>query len=288
MSDLNLLDIYNDYRDRALMFGMEVPEIFEVDGYTYKAILNNNQVVIYLVNWPIDIDELVVNDSVYGISGNHDKNDKLRKVVLGKNLKRIEESSFCNFIALEDINLENIEYIGTKAFKNTFKLKHLNLGKNLYYLGNRAFECSGVEELKFNSELRSLCSSSFSYCMNLKRVENLSCHKDVSNYNLKENQGVHRAIFKCCENLEEVNILGLDSITSEMFANCNKLNKVLISEEFMLIEKDAFYHCESLSDIYANNIKIISGMNYCGDVSLHVNNCNAENLISTNLKICVN
>jgi hypothetical protein len=274
MDKETIIALFKEYRDRALALDLNVSNTIEIDGISYLFEENKQEIGeynIYVTDWQEDMEELILDESVTGIiRKNSSKKSKLKKVVLSDSVKLLDRDSFISCTELTDINLSNVEYIGSNAFKGCSKLETVNFGSNLSYLGNRAFSHTGLRSVEFNSKLRSLCSSCFSFCYNLESISNLDCERllDIT-AQAKYNQGVHEGIFKGCMNLKSATIKYVDFVSKDMFRNCTSLEEVYFKQNTVNMCEDAFYNCVSLKDIYAKDNLNLRGVCFCNSVNVH-------------------
>lgn len=247
MTYLELKEWYIQKRERELLLGLPTTEedIVKLNGYTYTISFEKDNLECILNNWPENTENLLVEDFVTGIDTKRTYDDKLKKVVLNDSCKRLYDGCFKNYMNLTEINLKNVSRIGPSSFMNCLNLDRIEFGEDLSYIGARAFAHSGVRQVIFHSCLEGLCSSCFSYCDKLEKVEGLSCTiANTSPYKTKWQQGTHLGIFKGCYNLKTVDIGVLDLISEDMFLGCHALNKVTIgSLNSHNIGEAAFYEC---------------------------------------------
>jgi hypothetical protein len=81
-------------------------------------------------------------------------NRKVKKVTLGKNVKKIDDEAFAGCIVLTNISLNaNLTTIGEKAFNGCTALKSLSLPANTNKLGKQfAGDCTGLSTLTIKSK----------------------------------------------------------------------------------------------------------------------------------------
>ena len=107
---------------------------------------------------------------------------KLVKVTLGEGIKTVPQRAFANCGTLEEINLENVEIIGTEAFSET-AIKKINLA-SIKEIGKYAFVyVDALKEVYLGStegvtpeppvQAITILEGAFSYCENLSKVEGL-------------------------------------------------------------------------------------------------------------------
>lgn len=262
MTYAELYDYYKEKREREMCFGIDTldTDTFELDGCQYFMKAHSDAYDFELISYPDSVEVLEVPDFVTGISIPANKvglNTRLKKVILNDRCRVINEKSFESCVALKEINLKNISYIGNSAFKSCISLKDIEFGSDLKYLGNRAFSQSGITSLKFNSCLDSLCSSCFSYCRDLLTVDGLNCLLPATVYKTKLIQGVHGGIFRNCNNLKKVSIGKLDAFTEDFFWHCENLEQVEVKEQVaVLVGNMAFYKCNMNLDFMYRGVKV--------------------------------
>ena len=154
--------------------------------------------------------------------GNHAfKNSALRTIDIPDAVSEIKESTFEDCTGLETISLpENISHIGHHAFKNCSRLKDLTLPPSLNSIGEYAFED----------------------CSSLSSVLVLGSPYDI---------GV--SIFKNCKVL--TNVVFDCSIVTPLFKGNDYINKVTMTGKVTEIEDAAFYGCENLTTLVADDEK---------------------------------
>ncbi len=88
-----------------------------------------------------------------------------------KTIKQIHQYAFEGCTSLEEIELLNIETIGTGAFRNCENLKKIDFGQSLKVLSNHCFSgCSKLEEITIPSSIEEVGQYAFYRCTSLKRV----------------------------------------------------------------------------------------------------------------------
>lgn len=90
---------------------------------------------------------------------------QLTTVILPKNIKTINFSSFARCTNLKNINLESVETVGGYAFEDCDALQIADLISAMV-IGDNAFEGSGIKYLRLGESLKSLGVSSFNVTPN--------------------------------------------------------------------------------------------------------------------------
>lgn len=243
-----LLAYYGELKDREIALGINTntyTDEFEEDGFKYIfTYVNENNYEFNLVEWPINIEELIVPDIVTMISGNLcNLNKTLRKVVLGRHCKKIGGKAFRNCVNLTEINGEHIEVIGRQAFEYCKSLEKFDFGENLNAIYEKSFMHTALKTVKFHSKLKAMKVACFSYCENLRSVEDLWCLEEE---NLDGTVGACDRVFFGCRKLENVSIIEMSRIPSEFFWYCDSLKNIKVKKSIGTeIGVDAFYRCRS-------------------------------------------
>ena len=193
----------------------------------------------------------------------------LKKVTLGSGIKEINERAFASCSALEEINLEGVEVIGTEAFAET-GLKSVDLS-NATEIGKYAFVfCDGLSEVKLNENGCTVLEGAFSYCSELDEVENLNkvtyidsyafAYTGLTNLDLSAAEYIgHSAFLKEEATKVTIKLGNLQDIGENPFAMC-------IVDKFTTTEKETFngVEYEVVVDTYdvSDTVKVIGGSIY--------------------------
>lgn len=180
----------------------------------------------------------------------------LRKVVLGKDCKQIFHYAFYGDEKLEEINLDNIDFIGNYAFYGCKSLDNINTPK-LFALGAKAFvDCTSLTAIDLRA-LRNTGDTAFRGCTSLSDVQ---LSKDTK---LSEAMFVRTA-------LTEVRILNDNVfIPAYCFAQCDSLTTVIIENNIYDIKEGAFCQCPNLQSVVFNGkVDNISNQAFYDDDSL--------------------
>lgn len=136
---------------------------------------------------------------------------------------------------------KTVSEIAPKAFEGCSKLAFLDLGERVQTIGMQAFAgCSSLTTVSLPSGLEFLGEKAFFQCYRLESVTFADPASNSSNPYFKtygEQVGYNSGKF-------------LGSIQSYTFAECRKLQSVVIPSSVKTIVDDAFYECESLKEIY--------------------------------------
>lgn len=215
------------------------------------------------------------------------------KIIVPKNIKNIEHSSFKNDLDLEEIILpNNLEKIGRYAFSNCRSLRYVWIPENIKEIQESAFlECinllhifipdtlnlSNVGKNAFfthnkdtfihvyngkNHIIRSIPISEMGY-------KNDGFDDTVMKYFCSKKINIDKSLdfgdmwidFSCFYNLEEVHFKGAPLDTCA-FKNCINLQKayLLFDDVFAALEESAFENCGNLEEVYIYSDEIIDIM----------------------------
>ena len=142
----------------------------------------------------------------------------LRKVILGDNVKTIENVAFGSCSRLEKVVFgRNIKVIGDWAFDYCLSLKKVVFPDSLEKIGKSAFGgCGCLTNIEIPDSVTEIGENAFSKCKDLKKV--------------KIGKGL-TAIPECC------------------FSNCSKLNEIIIPDTVIQIAQNAFKNCSNFTII---------------------------------------
>ncbi len=146
----------------------------------------------------------------------------------------------------DEVNGYPVTAIKSFAFYNSGITK-IELPETIAYIGDEAFcKCKFLEEINFPKSLKSIAWSAFSSCDSLTNII-----MDCPELELSKWQ------FNCSEIKSAT--LKVKSIGEYSFANCSKLEKVILNEGLESIESSAFLNCNNLK-----NIQFPSSLKYIG------------------------
>lgn len=152
--------------------------------------------------------------------------------------------------------------IENNAFRDNIELEQLVFPQTLKEIGQSAF--SGCEELRVveGGIVDKIDDYAFSNCINLSEID-VSNVREFGNEVFRDCQELTSlqlkaekcgaGLFRNCDNLIDVSLLGDDVIISEeMFAGCRSLMSVSIFNNIAKIEDNAFNGCNSLRMLEIN------------------------------------
>lgn len=164
--------------------------------------------------------------------------------------------------------------------------------KGIIEIGEKAFEDSAIEEIKFPKVLKTIRTMAFAFCRNLKSIEtpdNITTIETGAFYgceNLREitlGEGITEIpslAFSHCKNLRKIIFKGkVLKIGSYAFESCNSLSSMNLPKNLETIEDFAFKDCDNLTEIFIpNSIKEIQNNVFSGCTNLKKVNFENSNL----------
>lgn len=185
-----------------------------------------------------------------------------------KNIKKLGEEAFADcslerFMIPNDLklprncfrssNIREINFdtgyifdtIPDSCFRNTLKLKKINLPKSIIHIDDGAFAGSGIEKIDLRF-VETIGDTAFAY----------SCIKNVKANNLRF---LDMRAFLKCQSLEKVDLSGssLVKIYDFDFYEAEELKSVKLPTTVDVISRCAFYSCKKLEQINLSNVKYI-------------------------------
>lgn len=110
----------------------------------------------------------------------------LREIEIPAGVERVEGFMFCH--SLQRVILHaGVRSIADYAFRNCYKLRHINFPEGLEYIGSRAFYPSSLRQLDFPSTLQEIGCEAFYYNWRLWRVKFQNTPREIG-----------LAAFACC------------------------------------------------------------------------------------------
>lgn len=162
----------NDVPPLTMLTNVELGGVTEIQKEAFafafkKSSYNSTLVNIILPNTITKVGEGVFKDGE--IKDGEDGQDRLQSVTLPASLKDISSKMFYYQTALETVNLDSIEKIGSQAFEGTVGLGAVTFGDKLKTIDTNAFKSSGLPSLNFEkaANLEKISTGAFSKAMNL-------------------------------------------------------------------------------------------------------------------------
>ena len=256
--------------------------------YVYSdGVVRINDGVEKVPEWSFEnmegVKEIIIPDSVFEIGTGAFSNSTVQSIVLPSGLKCIGDDAFSDCDALEQINFPpNVEYVGSRAFKNCskMKLKRLVFPHKVKHIGDQAFCCcDGLEEVVVESNplthrvryeyekgaLPDISSDAFQECQNVRFFTMSLRLAETLGFKLEKNlsdgafPGYREEGYRdCCTDVtfdREGHIVKavvpewIEYIPSKAFGGCRHLEIVAFPHGLKGVGDYAFNGCNRLSCI---------------------------------------
>ena len=88
--------------------------------------------------------------------------DEARKVRIKEGITKISDFAFCEFRSMTSLELpDTLRKLGYASFRDTPKLKKVHLPASLEVMGEGAFECSGLREVRIPGGVKKISQDAF-------------------------------------------------------------------------------------------------------------------------------
>ncbi len=183
------------------------------------------------------VKSISIPKSVKEIGGFAFENSGIKKITIGKTVKKIHRGIFYNCQKLETVNWHYKE-IPSYTFEECESLKKINMYTKIKTIGKEAFESTGFEEFKMPDSVQKVGPRAFAYCAELKKI--------VFSKNM---QVIPSGIIEGCDRLEKVILKeGVRIIGKEAFAD-SKIPSIKIPNTVKVIKTGAFEGTEGIRKI---------------------------------------
>ena len=165
----------------------------------------------------------------------------LKEVTIPQKVKRIGESAFYYCFSLEKVNLKKsqVSEIEGNAFKFCEKLQEVDLPNTVEKIGSRAFYASGVRKINFPESLKSIGHLAFGET----EIEQVELPNHV--------EKLGECVFQNCNKLEKVKLSDdIKEIPRAAFMDCQNLRNISLPKRLVKIGGEAFCRCCSLKKIH--------------------------------------
>ncbi len=247
-----------------------VPDLFIQNGVLYNCKDQADENGVYTV--PAGVTMIGERAFSYDTS--------IKKVVIGKDVKRIAECAFYGNETIEEIVIGgSVEIIGGGAFVGCTSLTEIVIPSSVRELGPYAFyHCTSLKEVKLPESLSEIYEYTFSKCSSLESIaipNGVTKINTAAFFDCKKLEKVsfpetltvlEEAAFALCSSLTELDLsaTNLGVFDESICVSCKKLEKVSFPETLKMIGYQAFYECTSLSEM-----NIPASVEYIGGFALN-------------------
>lgn len=186
-----------------------------VDGFKIVNYVETEEIVTQTdINHPY----LYINESgvLYGVK---DLGKSRTSITIPKNVTSIFHDAFADCVNLQSVVVEEgskLTKIEARAFKNTTNLQTIsNLPSSLIYIGESAFEGSGISYIYLPEKINTLSNNVFKNCVNLKEIitnsgigligNNALENTAIEDFDLSQTKSIGAYAFYGCKNLKRLN-----------------------------------------------------------------------------------
>jgi hypothetical protein len=206
---------------------------------------------------------------------------------------RIGNSAFCGS-QIEEINLNNVTYIGNYGFADCTKLVNISFEK-INYIGDYAFrKCTNLHGIKLSENIQRIGKYAFEGCAEIFLENNIpdslteigeGAFKNCTKFRCSTSEGfpalnlssiwgkINKYTFENCTNLNSV-IIGnnINTIDEKAFMGCTGLENITLSSNLTTINKEAFKGCIKLCEA-TGKLYLPNDVNYIGTSAFY--NCSS-------------
>lgn len=211
--------------------------ILDEKGTIISYIENNNTVDINNIVIPYRTSKGIVKNIGSGVFAN---NLNIYSVVVPSCVTTIEDNAFnhCENLTIVNFNY-GISYLNERCFANCTDLFQINLLDSINIIGDSAFEnCTNLINLRLPWSLKEINSRTFSNI----GIETLELPPNL--------ETVKSNAFDSCKKLETVICNEkLKIIQAQAFGECTSLTTIALNEDLLELGKEVFVNCSALQEI---------------------------------------
>ena len=179
-------------------------------------------------------------------------------------VKEIASSAFSRCTNITSVTANNIEIIGSQAFRNCTSLEKAALGNNLKTIGSYAFnDCNTLKSVNLPDGLTTIGNSAFYGCSSLFSGSTLKIPASVTLWGSGKEDDF-AGIFVGC-GFQEVDYGPSIDIPYAMFRDCTNLKSIKINANVKKIGKNAFQGCKALGSASNGVVELPNNCTVIGD-----------------------
>lgn len=164
--------------------------------------------------------------------------DKIHYIVIEEGITSICDYAFEGSTELKEVTIpKSVTYIGESAFERS-GLHRIDLHDEITYMGTSAFEWSSLEEVVIPSGITELEFGLFRTC---KKLRNVVLHDGITK--------IGNDVFRQCSSLERITIPDSVTFLGAAFLECTALTDITLGNGVTIIRKSCFQNCTALKEI---------------------------------------
>ena len=184
----------------------------------------------------------------------------IKKIIIGENIKTVEDEAFSGCTALQSIDLGRVTNIGESAFSGCTALQSIDLGC-VTNIGKSSFSrCTALQSIDLGC-VTNIEGFAFSGCTKLQNID------------LKNVKTVGESAFLNCTALQSVNFKNVKTVGQSAFLNCKALQSIDLGR-VTNIEESAFSGCTALQSVDFKNVTTVGKYAFSKSESLESINLN--------------
>ena len=226
-----------------------------------------------------EVKTVIIESGITSISRNAFEGcHNLTTIIVPDGITMIGDNAFYGCSSLTEIRIPaSVKSVGGSAFKNCSSLTQISIPEGVYWLESTFSGCSSLLSVNLPDSLLDIENFTFKNCEKLEEIKIPSRVRTIG-----------EAAFYGCKELTNITIPdsytspgapGVRYIESSAFAECAKLNTIVLPKTIEFIEENAFNNCINLKIIHYggtckqwkkievsnNNDSLLSATIHCSD-----------------------
>lgn len=197
-----------------------------------------------------EVKNVIIESGITSISRNAFEGCRnLTTIIVPDGITMIGDNAFYGCSSLTEIRIPaSVKSVGGSAFKNCSSLTQISIPEGVYWLESTFSGCSSLLSVNLPDSLLDIENFTFKNCEKLEEIKIPSRVRTIG-----------EAAFYGCKELTNITIPdsytspgapGVRYIESSAFAECAKLNTIVLPKTIEVIEENAFNNCINLKIIH--------------------------------------
>ena len=210
---------------------------------------------------PSSLKTIALHEGIDRIGYKSFQETRIKNVIFPDSLETVGMYSFYNCQDLENVTFKpssKLNLIAALSFALCFKLKTIDIPETVTYIGNYAFEQSGLTSIVIPANCNQVIDGAFFDCNNLRSMTIRSSVKTTANgtdhyrlgwYFAPNGVNTDDATTQYVPNSLKEIIIDCASIPDYAFKNCTAIERIVVKESVTSIGSGAFMGCSSLKEL---------------------------------------